>query len=383
MEMSSLLLLLQEALPPPPAPTASPDIDTARVVGIVVVSLGVVFLLALAAKPLVVRKDRPMPVEPESSEPQESADGEAVQPVEHAAIIPFPSPDARDPADGGEDAALSARLQWVTGTSGRRRKLGDRGVPAGPAPASRQPTGGVLIPFQAASQPTSGASWADTERFMRPPLPDPEEAPGTDALADADTPHEQRAGEELAPMADDRNGHHATAGYASLAPHSRGEPTRPADSILGSDLLETLQAQPMIQPREPATDAAIDDATLAGITQTVRELLFCANVGELLHGFALYSDPFLFRFMDSTGLSEEEFQATYGSVPPKDPEHWTRLAGLSEIERLPDGRIEATATYRDVTGAPANGAERYRFVLSPDGTFWMIDDIRAVEHPAG
>jgi hypothetical protein len=141
-----------------------------------------------------------------------------------------------------------------------------------------------------------------------------------------------------------------------------------------------LQVQQATPPA--ATVAEVDDFTLAGITQSVRELLFCANVGELLHGFALYSDPFLFRFMDSTGLSEEQFRDLYGSVKPKDPEHWTRLARLLDVERLPDGRVEATATYRDVTGAPANGAERYRFVLSPDGTYWMIDDIRTVDRPS-
>ena len=50
-----LLVRAQNVLPSPPEPTGSPEIDTVRVIGVVLVSLGVIVLLALALRPLVVR----------------------------------------------------------------------------------------------------------------------------------------------------------------------------------------------------------------------------------------------------------------------------------------------------------------------------------------
>lgn len=388
MTIPATLLFLQETLPPPPAPTTSPEIDTLRVMIVVAIALVAVFVLALVAKPFVVKSvqkdDLPAPVEdPEAPVPDENP----VQAVDHAAIIPFP---ASDPRPG--DDALTERLQWVTGTTGRRRKLGDR-APSGPVPSNRRAmspsasSGGVVIPFQSATpvppaKPTVPAqadesmpALLDSEFPASPPEPDDTSVEETTGVVAAFEP----TPEETMPVQPYANGHHHAPNVASLAPHSRGEPTRPADSILGTDLLETLSVEQSIKTA-PAP-AAITDDVLAGITQAVRELLFCANVGELLHGFALYSDPFLFRFMDASGMTEEEFQQVYGSVPPKAPEEWTRLAGLWDVVALPDGKVEATATYRDVTGGPANGAERYRFQLSADQTYWMIDDIRSVERP--
>jgi hypothetical protein len=80
-------------------------------------------------------------------------------------------------------------------------------------------------------------------------------------------------------------------------------------------------------------------------------------------------------------MSEIEFRETYGSVKARPRASWEHLDRLFDIARLPDGRIEATASYVDVKGAPANGLERYRFVES-DG-IWMIDDIEPIEPAAG
>lgn len=149
-----------------------------------------------------------------------------------------------------------------------------------------------------------------------------------------------------------------------------------ADEQPNSDATWTAILAPVAKSSDPSD---VDAETVEGVQKTIRELLFCANVGELLHGFALYSDPFLFRFMDATGMSEAEFRKAYGSMKPKAPETWTRLKGLTDIVRLPDGRVEATASYCDPTGAPANGRERYRFEYSPQRGLWMIDNIEVVD----
>jgi len=96
-------------------------------------------------------------------------------------------------------------------------------------------------------------------------------------------------------------------------------------------------------PAEPAPDQAV----VGALTATVRELLFCANVGEYLHGFALYSDRHLFRFMDDTGLTVDEFRTAFEDAAPKEADDWTRLSHVDDVRRLPDGRVTALVTYLD------------------------------------
>ena len=119
----------------------------------------------------------------------------------------------------------------------------------------------------------------------------------------------------------------------------------------------------------------VDTATRDGITATVQELLFCANVGELLHGFALYSDRFLFQFMDESRLSEDEFRRMYSDVPAKDPNDWVRIDAITGFTRLPDGRVVVRVRYID--GAEINGTEQLTMKYDAHVDRWLIDDIRA------
>jgi len=131
-------------------------------------------------------------------------------------------------------------------------------------------------------------------------------------------------------------------------------------------------------PRQQAARdaAAVDQAVVGALTATVRELLFCANVGEYLHGFALYSDRYLFRFMDDTGLTVDEFRATFEDAAPKEAGDWTRLSHVDDVRRLPDGRVTATVTYVD--GDLPGGSEHYTFELSATRGLWLIDDIAPI-----
>ena len=135
-------------------------------------------------------------------------------------------------------------------------------------------------------------------------------------------------------------------------------------------------------PRSAQSDAAIAEATavdpsvVAAITATVRELLFCANVGEYLHGFALYSDRYLFRFMDETGLTVDEFRAAFEGAPAREADAWTRVSDVGDVRRLADGRVTAVVTYLD--GDRPGGSERYTFELDAARGLWLIDDIEQV-----
>jgi hypothetical protein len=119
----------------------------------------------------------------------------------------------------------------------------------------------------------------------------------------------------------------------------------------------------------------VDPDTAAVVTQLVRDLMYCANNGELLLGFTLYSESFLFRFMDSTGCTEIEFRAMYGVRPPRQRIAWERLDQMTEMHWQANGIIEATASYISFAGQPARTRERYRFAYDNDQATWRIDDI--------
>src|SRR5687767_13762873 len=92
--MSTLALLVyaQQALPSPPEPTGSPDIDTVRVIGVVLVSLGVIALLAIAIKPFVVKSMRPDgPGAPEPDFDPRFETREPANPSSASSIIQFPT----------------------------------------------------------------------------------------------------------------------------------------------------------------------------------------------------------------------------------------------------------------------------------------------------
>jgi hypothetical protein len=119
----------------------------------------------------------------------------------------------------------------------------------------------------------------------------------------------------------------------------------------------------------------VDTATRDGITATIQELLFCANVGELLHGFALYTDRYLFQFMDESGMNENEFRAAYSDIPAKDPADWTRIDSITDFARLDDGRVTVRVRYID--GSAIDGTEQFTMRYDAHLNRWLIDNIQA------
>ena len=133
--------------------------------------------------------------------------------------------------------------------------------------------------------------------------------------------------------------------------------------------------------RQPGAEAGltqfpVDTATRDGITATIQELLFCSNVGELLHGFALYTDRYLFQFMDDSRMTEDEFRDAYSDVAARDPADWTRIDAMTDFVRLEDGRVTVRVRYID--GAEVDGTERFVMRYDPRLERWLIDDIQAV-----
>jgi len=140
---------------------------------------------------------------------------------------------------------------------------------------------------------------------------------------------------------------------------------QPETTEAGRPLPDTAVSVPEVTRQE---EDAID---VVGITLRVRELLGYANAGQVLRGFALYSESYLQRFRAETGLSDEEFAATLGSVPAPPPESRATLAAVTDVEVLPDGRVTALISF-DGSEAPPPPE---RFVFVRVGDRWLIDDI--------
>lgn len=162
------------------------------------------------------------------------------------------------------------------------------------------------------------------------------------------------------------------------------EPTPPETEVPTAIAASTGErgddVEPILDSRGGAETAArvrgVGADEVAGITATVRELIDDANAGQLLRGFALYTEPFLQRFRAETGLSESEFEATFGATTAPPPEARAEIEAVTDFETLPDGRVRALVTYRDGGAAPP--PERFTFVRA-DGDRWLIDDIAAAE----
>ena len=122
-----------------------------------------------------------------------------------------------------------------------------------------------------------------------------------------------------------------------------------------------------------------DELLLSELSSTVRELLFCANSGNLLHGFSLYSDPFLFRTMDDSGLDEDRFQEMFSNRPAKPVAEWARLAEVRDLERFGPDLVAATVVYAPRAKGPRMPTERFRFLKDHESQNWLIDDIAPLE----
>lgn len=145
----------------------------------------------------------------------------------------------------------------------------------------------------------------------------------------------------------------------------------------GYEILNELEQTGSEAVDNVITQFPVDLVTRESVTSTIQELLFCANVGEFMHGFALYTDKFLFKFMDDSGMNEDEFRERFNNVPPKDPAEWTRIDSIKEFRRMEDGRVAASVRYID--GNQLDGTERFVFKLDPATTRWLIDDIQAAD----
>jgi len=353
------LALAQAAtLPPPPAPKSANSVSPLSIVLVVVIVLGSVAMIALSSRRIKRRPTSKGEALPSNLAPDASA--ETDQPVFQAGRPVDPN--------------LLARLRRVTGSqAAERRRLGNRKskgeadvvVSENPAPAW------LVEPSRPSAEPVEDDGDEATPAGVYPePIPirrraaqrwqdEPVIAPGT--LSSSSARSWAASGAALQGLTNDE--------VSQLeAPRQTARRVPPAPRL-----------KPDVIPPKSEARSSAGELLAAELSATVRELLFCANVGEVLHGFALYSDAFLFRTMDDTGMSEDEFRVAFASQPAKPVGEWTRLLDLRNVDRLTPDLVEATILYASPAGEDATKPERFRFIRNPEGQGWLVDDIRSLE----
>jgi hypothetical protein len=337
---SESLLVLAQA-------TTTETTEWWRIIALVAVTLATVAVLALIFRPSV--RGIAEPNGPHGEPPR--ANGERPSPGG------FPEPDLPWQPPPADPDLAAERLRQIVSQS------------AGPAAVQRRPGARRATDKQVSTGPpeTSGGAQQGTTGEE-----DTLESTGIDIGAGAAPPEAGAGGADLEAQINRLFGGPGVPGnVVQFTP--RRPPTEREQQASGPGNGGRRQRGGL---ERVITGFPVDTATRDGVTATIQELLFCSNVGELLHGFALYTDRFLFKFMDESRLSEDEFRKMYSDVPAKDPSEWIRVDSMSRFARLPDGRVSVRVRYID--GSQIDGREE--LVLKYDARLerWLIDDIRPV-----
>lgn len=148
-------------------------------------------------------------------------------------------------------------------------------------------------------------------------------------------------------------------------------PQRPAaffERLVGTPGVAAA-ASPAATPAVFAAPAGTpaDQATVDGVTLTIRTFFACTNAGDPLRGFSLFSDAYLTRSILESGGVPDMGMVTAISTPsgPPPADEQDVLLSVDDVRVLADGRVGAFIT-------DAQGTDYIVFVKGPSG--WLIDD---------
>ena len=133
----------------------------------------------------------------------------------------------------------------------------------------------------------------------------------------------------------------------------------PSDTTRKSGVFE-------VPPGEPA-----DEATVAAVTATTRQLFACANGGDFVGLLGIVSDDFLRELSGGAALTEDDRVNFDAVATPMPEEDFLVLYLLRDVRVLPDGRVGALVEADDTTVDPAVEVDFYYFV-EQDGVY-LID----------
>src|SRR5215217_6094270 len=118
-----------------------------------------------------------------------------------------------------------------------------------------------------------------------------------------------------------------------------------------------------------------DEATVQTVTQTYRQLVACLNAGQFLRVYALYTDDYLRRTLNDSGIDVDQIQAT----PAPSGQEMTALVGVSEVRQIAGGRVTARV---ETTSSPEGTSSVIQGVLEPVEDRYLIADETVVDAAA-
>lgn len=156
------------------------------------------------------------------------------------------------------------------------------------------------------------------------------------------------------------------------------------DCLIEPRTLEAIAAMagtPASAPPTPelAGSEPADAATIAGITQTARELVACSNAGDTMRRLALYSDRRI-RMSYPEGPTPALERMSREAMPVPEFEK-VALLKLDEVMRMPDGRVSALVaidnpllhTHELATPGVNPQEDVARLVFVEQNGRWLID----------
>jgi hypothetical protein len=118
-----------------------------------------------------------------------------------------------------------------------------------------------------------------------------------------------------------------------------------------------------------------DEATVAGVLETVWQLGACINAGDFWGRFAaLFTEDYFRREFERFGPIPEEERSFMAATPePLPSEFQVALLAVVDVRMLPDGRVAGLFDIEDpFAGAP--GPSRFYWEFVQEDGRWLIDE---------
>jgi hypothetical protein len=120
--------------------------------------------------------------------------------------------------------------------------------------------------------------------------------------------------------------------------------------------------------------AAADPATIAGVTETIQQLVACVNAGDFMRFLALFSNDGLRRYADDLGLPLAEDDVLLTPDPSQNEQ--VALGPIADVVVLADGRVSALAQIPDQVST-GSGEDNFsvQLILVEQSDRWLIDEL--------
>jgi hypothetical protein len=164
-----------------------------------------------------------------------------------------------------------------------------------------------------------------------------------------------------------------TAGDCTVAPRT---PAAIAE-IVGEVAAAAATPFPSPAPYTPPAGTPADANSVAGVTETARQLVACVNGGDFLRFLALFSNDALRRYAVDLELPLKSDDDRLTPEPSTGEQ--LVLAAVEDVLVLPDGRVNALVRIADATD-PAGGFELQLALVRVDDR-WLIDELTPIAPP--